>query len=55
MTYRFWVSNLQTDEGQYVSTADDLTKLIEQMLAANVMLEDIGISLEYITAEESNG
>lgn len=47
MNYRFWVFNLNTDEGQYADSADNLANLIDELLGSGLILTDIGITLEH--------
>ena len=49
--WRFWVSNLNTDQGKHANSPEILAKHIEELLALGVALEDIGVSLEWRDGE----
>lgn len=49
--WRFWVYNLNTDQGKHVNSPETLAREIESLLAVGVALEDIGISLEWRDGE----
>lgn len=44
--FRFWLFNLNTDEGRYVESTSSLGDAIDQMLEAGVEVRDIGVALE---------
>lgn len=55
MKYRFWVSDLNTDEGRYANSAPELLSVIDDMLEKGIDINDIGISAEWIEEGQIRG
>ena len=48
MKFRYWVSDLRTDEGVFINNGVELDKFIQNMLNMGVEKDNIGIVLEVV-------
>jgi hypothetical protein len=43
--FKYWVSNLNTDEGQYAANGEELDRLVQRMILTGLEVQDIGIQV----------
>jgi hypothetical protein len=43
--YHYWVSNLNTDEGQYAANGEELDRLVQQAIFTGLEVQDVGVQL----------